>query len=483
MDFFYPKATMAKDDAEFQTAASLRRAGRMTPVPFDLELTNGQVVKVIQLLRVLPGKRITGKGLLGSDPVLIKLFIARDGIRHWRRELAGIKALETAGIPTPRLLSSRALKSGGYALLTAFLDPSETLAEKLAAADESPLDSAKVSLLIPALHLLGRLHAAGLIHNDIHLGNFLCHAEQLYIIDGDAIRTISPGEPIRGKKVLNNLAILLNQLPETQMTLLDAYRQTNPEALIDSCRMQKAVRKRRYASIERALAKSVRDCSRFSVQRSFKRFTAVVRDQKDRLDWLIQNPDRAVETSQRLKDGGRSTVACVKTASDPVVIKQYNLGNQLYAFSRLWRQSRAWHCWKMGLRLQSIGLQTPQPLALIEDRFGWLRRRAWLITAFCPGIPLKKHLRPDSEPSPQETAAIVTLFNALYDEQISHGDLKATNLLWHKGRLLLIDLDAAKKHRFSATHRYAWKKDRARLLLNWPSDSVLHRWLDANLPR
>ena len=78
--------------------------------------------------------------------------------------------------------------------------------------------------------------------------------------------------------------------------------------------------------------------------------------------------------------------------------------------------------------------------------------------------------------------ALVSLFRTLYALRISHGDLKATNLLWDQGRIVLIDLDAMVQHRSVRQHARAWQRDRSRLLRNWPQDSVLYQWLEANLP-
>ena len=78
--------------------------------------------------------------------------------------------------------------------------------------------------------------------------------------------------------------------------------------------------------------------------------------------------------------------------------------------------------------------------------------------------------------------ALIALFETLHVLRISHGDLKATNLLWHGGRVFVIDLDALVQHRSGLAHARAWRRDRERLLRNWPAASVLHRWLHANLP-
>jgi tRNA A-37 threonylcarbamoyl transferase component Bud32 len=164
------------------------------------------------------------------------------------------------------------------------------------------------------------------------------------------------------------------------------------------------------------------------------------------------------------------------------VIKRYNLKNARHALSRLWRPSRGWHSWREGHRLRLFGIATPAPLALIEERWGPLRGRAWLVTEYCLGDNLLIHLDADREPPAAEGEALRTLFATLHRTRISHGDLKATNLLWDDGALKVIDLDAMRQHRSARPHARAWRRDRARLLRNWPQDSALFRWLDANLP-
>jgi len=225
------------------------------------------------------------------------------------------------------------------------------------------------------------------------------------------------------------------------------------------------------------LAKSVRECSLFSVERSFWRFSSVVRRHAERLAPVLADPDGVLARGSILKDGGTVTVARVQLGDGEVLIKRYNLKGFAHACSRLWRPSRAWHSWRAAHCLQFLGFHTPAPLALIEERYGPLRRRAWLISP-----TLHTHRSPFADPPTAEANALRTLFAGLHAQRISHGDLKAMNLLWDGARIVLIDLDAVVHHRSPATYRRAWRRDRARLLRNWPPDSPLHLWLDAHLP-
>lgn len=468
-------------------ATALRAAGRSPALPFRIALDDGRELDMLRLLRVLPGKRLVGEALVDGQRVLAKLFIANGSARHWQQECAGIEALRAASVPTPPAVAALALAGGGHVLLTEFLAPAESLDQACSRlATRPPGDTVTTALLLPALAMLGKMHAAGLVQEDLHLGNFLNSKGQLFVIDGDAVRSLTAGKPLTDLQAARNLAILLAQLPAEwdaqRQPLLSAYSAAAGLARPDEELLQREVADVRARRLNDFLAKSVRDCTLFSVKRSFGRFSAAVRSAADSLAPLLAAPDAAMRRGQLLKDGGTCTVTKVAASGRPLVVKRYNLKSTRHAVSRLWRPSRAWHSWREGHRLQFLGIATPAPLALVEERIGPLRRRAWLITEYCPGKNLLEHLAADCAPPDAEAAALTGLFAAMQRMLISHGDLKATNLLWHEERLLLIDLDATTQHRSPAAWQRAWRRDRARLLRNWPQDSALYLWFDAALP-
>nr|WP_248280601.1 lipopolysaccharide kinase InaA family protein [Aromatoleum aromaticum] len=466
----------------------MRQAGRHPAVPFRIALDDGRVATVKRLLRVLPGKRLVGEAEVGGQAVLAKFFIARRGcIRHFEQERQGLAALAAQAIATPRLLGAGTL-DGGHYLLTEFLDGAEDLAEgwHVALATHPDDIGAALGMLAPALETLGRMHARGLAQSDLHLGNFLRHRGVLYAIDGDAIRARRPGHPLGADDALRNLAILLAQLPRDADArlpdLLADYRTGNPDTSLDPALLQREIARVRNWRLRDYLAKTLRDCSLFHVEQRRDRFVSVVRQEAERLAPVIADPDLTLAAGSLLKDGGSSTVARIDIGARKLVIKRYNIKDVAHALSRFWRPSRAWHSWIEGHRLAFLGIATPQPLALIERRFGPLRGRAWLVTDSCDGPHLLQHLDAGREPPPAEARALRELFAALHRERISHGDLKATNLLWDQGAVKLIDLDAMRQHASVAAHARAWQKDRARLLRNWPEGCALRGWFEANVP-
>lgn len=465
-------AFFAGRDELLANAASLRAAGR-NPLPrIEIALDDGHLLTIERWLRILPGKRLTGVGRWQGRKVLAKLFIAdRGGERHWQRECRGAETLKTHALPTPPLLASGQLAEGGHYALYDYLEGAH-----------SP-DAASAAELAQVFDLVGRMHAQGLLQEDAHLGNFLVKDGMLYLIDGDAIRaSVAPAA------CAANLALLFAQLQpaieaELRTPLLAAYRAGNPRADIDEPRLSAAVSRARAARLADYLDKCLRDCSLFKSARRMDKYFSIVRTEAGLLAPLIHDPDAWLEKGIPLKHGRTATLALVEVGGRQLVIKRYNIKGAGHALSRCWRPSRAWHSWIEAHRLSFLGIATPRPLALIERRFGSLRGRAWLISEYCPGMDLAKHLEPSLDAPPAtELAALGRLFAQLAAARISHGDLKASNLIWHAGKVHLVDLDAMRQHDSEAAFARAWRKDRERLLRNWPADSTLHAALAAALP-
>jgi tRNA A-37 threonylcarbamoyl transferase component Bud32 len=465
--------------APYSTAAGLAAAGREPPFPFALRLGGGGRLDLLRPLRVLPGKRIVGEGVWNGRRVLAKLFVASGSARHWRRERDGFALLAAAGIPTTPVLEAGALADGGHYLLTAFLPDAYSLSGEL---ENGGGAQARLEAVCTRL---GQLHARGLVHGDPHPGNFLIAADELLVIDGDTMHRRAA--PLSGDEADDGLARFLATLAaeKTPEALIAAYRRGNPHHAPSPAALWPRIEKYRRARLIDYLGKTVRSCTLFETRRSARRFTAVCRIDAASLAPLLADPDRAMASGVLLKDGNTATVARVDIDGRALAVKRYNIKNAAHALSRAWRPSRAWHAWREGHRLCFLGIGTPTPRALIEERLGPLHRRAWLVTDYHGGRDLLEHLAPHVDaaaPPPAEGEALRRFFAALHAHRIAHGDLKASNLLWDEARgIALIDLDATTQYASAAAHARAWRRDRARLLANWPPESGLRRWLDEHL--
>ena len=447
--------------------SDLRAIEGLPPIPFRVVLPDASELCFVRIFRLLPGKRFSGEAIWRGKPVFSKLFVASGAARHGAREKAGIDALLAGNIPTPALLAAIPLP-GAFLVLTDFFPDAVTLESLLTLSDDD-------AGLRSALNLLGKLHAAGLVHDDLHFGNFIKHVDTLFLIDGDGVRPAHSADD-----ALENLALFLSQLTPVKgdsfPLLLDAYGRSVDEAVL-----MKAVQRLRRERLRDYLRKTLRNCTKFQVDRGIRHFSVVLREKAAQLLPVLDDADRLMAEGEMLKNGATCTVVRV-AAGTQLVIKRYNLKHWRHALSRAWRPSRAWHSWLAAHCLDFYGVATPQPLAMCEERAGPLRGRAFLVTAHCAGPDLLSVLAPGSEPSPAMQVAIRQLFRTLYDLRITHGDLKATNLLWADEQVVLIDLDAMVQHRQVHAFVREWRRDRQRLLRNWPADSVLSKWFDQALP-
>lgn len=466
-------------------------SGRAPQLPLTLQLDNGQALIVKQWLRVLPEQRYVAKAQWQERDVLVKVLIGSRAARQYQRELSGAQLLADQQISSPALLDAQQQADGSGYLLFEFIENAQSLADAWqACSNQTPLTAHQTTVLSQALQTVARMHLRGLWQSDLHLDNLLQQGEQLYVVDGGGVQSEHPGTPLAQEKATDNLAVFFAQLPSAfdayVEELLIHYVQINAEHALRLENLHQDILKIRQWRVKDYLNKAGRECSLFSAQVSLFGLRVVWRAAQDELDTLLANPDAAIAGGHIYKTGGAATVARVEQGQGSLVVKRYNIKNALHWLKRFWRPSRAWHSWREGHRLSVLGIATPQPLAVIENRWCGLRGRAWLISEYCGEQDIIDRLAAykDGKAAPEtEINALVELLNTLIREKISHGDLKGHNILWHQERCYLIDLDAMQQHRSMRSFTRAYLKDRTRLLRNWPQDSPLYKLLDQRLPQ
>lgn len=184
---------------------------------------------------------------------------------------------------------------------------------------------------------------------------------------------------------------------------------------------------------------------------------------------LDSTPDSLLSAAQwdlkgtLLKPGSRSTVTRVEFENRSYVFKQYkalSLHRRLrYALTR----SRAQQSWENGQTLADLGIPVVRPIAFFEESSWGIPRRSLLIMPFLKGTPLDQYSGlQEIEPTLRK------IFRTMAKHRITHGDLKANNILVDdEGRPHFIDIDASKIHNREASYLKARKKDQERFLRNW----------------
>ncbi|MCX7627246.1 MAG: lipopolysaccharide kinase InaA family protein [Methylophilaceae bacterium] len=455
---------------------------------FRLPLAKGGELECLEIVRRIPGQRIVCRGLWNGQAVYAKLFIGNGASRHAARDARGARALASQGIATPLLLHAGAIEGQpGQALIFAAIPDSRNAEQAWAVAD----DAQRRRLAAALVDVVAQHHAAGLIQTDLYLRNFLCTENTLYTLDGDGIRVHATAIP--WSRALPNLALLLSKFAmedDTEIpSLLRVYAARRGWAV--TAGMQAALIAKtaaiRIANARRYARKVLRNCTEVQVIQDSSRFMAVRRDRCDAtLSQILDDPDGWLERPDcvRLKNGNTCTVGLVSSGGCKIVIKRYNVKSLRHGLSRLARRTRASLSWSNAHLLGMLGIATAPPLALIERRWGPLRRESYYLSEYVEGQDIGQVLADPATPEhrKQEIAArTATLLHKLYRLGICHGDLKTDNLKLAGDQLLLLDLDALRLHRHGPWFERRHARDLKRLLKNWSHDPAIRHLLSAHI--
>lgn len=485
----------------------LAHAGRSPEVPLAVDLPGGGRLVFSRFARILPGRRYVGVGVWQGRRVFAKLLVGPRAERDFQREAAGVRLLSARGLATPRLIDKAHVAGVGGWLFLEYLENATSLGERW---NRLETQAARARLLKDALGLIGRLHARGLLQEDLHPDNLLEQDGTLYLVDGGGIRAKTPGTPLGLAAARENLGLFCAQFPPQWdallLELLPAYVAENPCGIDrDLPGFSRTIARQRARRLDRFIRKTGRDCSLFSVERHGVRgasgFCAMRRDEAEWLAPLLADPEAWIARGTLCKAGGSATVVRVEigpadgdfppghSIPPAMILKRYNIKHAWHRLSRAWRESRAATAWREGNRLMALAIPTARPLAFLERRTLGLRGTAYLVTEYLHGESLSTRLPAagaDGPPFPQaELVALVELIAILARMRISHGDLKGSNLIWQaeERRWALIDLDAMRQHTHESCFRRAHIRDRTRLLANWPKENPLRQWLETHLPK
>ena len=153
------------------------------------------------------------------------------------------------------------------------------------------------------------------------------------------------------------------------------------------------------------------------------------------------------------------------------VLKRYNLKSLWHSIKYLFKPSRAHRRWLNASVLEMLGIATPHPYLMYEERlFGVFRRRAFFLSQNLEAPNLLEQSesnRAQELPVEKIAAAFKQLFDAMLTYQISHGDMKASNFVFHNDLLYVLDLDAMKRHKNREVFLRSMEKDLARFMRNW----------------
>ncbi len=447
---------------ESLTLKQLKQMDTAPASPFQLDVPGREALICDEVYRHLPGKRLAFRANWGGIDVLVKLFFQR---KYLDREREGLKSFAESGIPCPSEVWSLVDDGGGYFIATEFLPDAASLKDCYEGLTFEQLKP----LLCDALRLIGQLHRTGWMQADIHLDNFLLSQGKLHIIDGGGVEPLS--------RTVDNLALFFAQMiPDYDglvADVIDAYGENAPTTEV----LLPAIIQMREQRIKHFLAKTTRSCTQFRVEKTTNTFIAYKRSQESkRLKQLMLEPEVAFGGAQFLKRGNTATVVKVVGDNGDWVLKRYNIKSFWHGLSRCFRPSRARVSWESAHRLELLGIATPKPLAVCENRSGPLRREAYLVTECADGDDLKTWLLKCNDTQIPEWLGhqVVRMFETLWLSRVSHGDMKATNFIVVDKQIQVIDLDTVAWHSSNTSFSKAFRQDLQRFMENWQGSNWTH---------
>ncbi len=383
------------------------------------------------------------------------------------------------GVPAPRplgwgVLGHRLLPRASF-LLTETVAGAEPLMNRLTP-DLPPRVRQRWAVALG--QFLARLHAAGVVHRDLHPGNVLARTcgddIELFLVDLHEVRvgTPSPWRVRRANLTVFNRYFVLRATRSDRLRFWRAYfacaagaipdrPSASPAMLEDATWLSNAkfweARDRRSVENNRYFRK---------VRQPGARAHAVTDLDQNDLRRLIADPEAPFHASgaKLLKNGMTSAVveltATVNGETVPVVWKRFGKTGIGNAIKNVVRASGALRSWMMGHGLIDATLPTARPLAVVHRKCLGMPAGGYLLTAkiedaldlrefidSLAALPAKQR----QHALRQRIAAIGRLLRMFHRSAFIHRDLKAANVLTaadpNDNRVWFIDLVGVRRRR------------------------------------
>lgn len=189
----------------------------------------------------------------------------------------------------------------------------------------------------------------------------------------------------------------------------------------------------------------------FSEKNFFRRIICK-KDYYESLAYFLNNIDYYLANSKEMffkhQPRETTTVGIVSIANYKLVVKRYNFRNFWHGLKLRLRASKAMRSWLFSHRLQANDIATANPVAVVEERIGPLRGRAYYIAEYVPGTRGCEYFsdQSTSQATWQDTISEIEILTLrLRELGFSHADYHFGNLVIKDKKPYLIDLDNMKQ--------------------------------------
>ncbi len=145
-----------------------------------------------------------------------------------------------------------------------------------------------------------------------------------------------------------------------------------------------------------------------------------------------QLPARFASEGKMLHDGRNRVKLLALSDGTPCVVKRYRVPHLLQRVVYRWfRPSKAERAYRFALRLPELSIDTPAPMAYLEERRGGLFGASYFVSAQCVHPSLYPVLVQAPEFSRPLAVQLAAFLVRMHEQGFLHGDLNLTNILYH----------------------------------------------------
>jgi len=483
------KVVFADDRAEFLLAGHIAQFG-------DPQQLGWQPVKQ-------NASRTVWRGEIDGQNVYLKHFHSRTlshrlgramGASDARCEMRFSQYLSRRGVDTPQPLAMMC-RNGAEWLATAAVEPSQPAHEwQLAQRQQGPAGRRRIRhAILSAAESVAQMHAAGVLHCDLHAGNMLIRTDEsaprVVLMD---LHRMKRRRCLSRRVCVANLAQLMHDRLEwttrsERLRFLKHYlavRETGGTLRGWAILIEESAwrhRRRLYAQRERRILSSNRYFRRLRLGDGWRGHVVLASKRRpigSRAAELTFSADewrRALARPEQLMLGGQVEKVLKDSASGTVIRRRLKVGpHELDVVIKRPRRKRAWkrladcfrpartiRAFRLGHALLTRRIATALPLVALERRVGPLLLDSMLITEYVDAPQLHHFLNlwlgeghqpaPLDEPQRRQLGTQVLwqmgrLLQRLHDSNFHHRDLKGPNMLvrWappDQPQVVLVDLD------------------------------------------
>ncbi len=407
----------------------------------DAHLVSDRKLRAIAVVPVDAGTRAHVKKYKGDS--LIPRLRLMLGASQADREYANVVSAAAAGLPVPELICFGRHGRGAY-LATVFIPSAKPLVEILRDKPEALDDT----LINDIADLIARMHEAGFVHQDLHLGNILVDdARSLHLVD---LHRALSGVSVSDEEAAENLG----QFDFSLSRVTDRERRN---ALIDAYLRIRAIGKDRASFADAVFAASrawgrrhfmsrtrrcTRDSGEFAAEKRHGLTVYRRRTFTGDVENIIREHHRVLAENKDgiLKEGRKTRLTVLADAGGEgrICVKEFRGRGLSTLFELIARGRRGLRAWQNANGLLARGIPTPRTLAY-ANAHRTLSGGEYLITRYEEGArPLDVYLREEfGHIEDRETLhakwkfmhAAGLMLARLHGAEVFHKDFKANNIL------------------------------------------------------